>query len=113
MNRAAFNASRPGSLAALVTLGFDRSYQRDDDPGRYKVRCSQCEALVIQGVPTHEGGCPNRTRECAECGEVIPRTQRLCDSCADPQFEDEPADTEADTDDERCHCSGSDDAEVA
>jgi hypothetical protein len=44
---------------------------------------------------------------------VIPRTQRLCDSCANPQVDDEPAETAADTDEESDHCWESDDAEVA
>lgn len=25
----------------------------------YRVKCDQCEALVINGVPCHEQGCPN------------------------------------------------------
>lgn len=29
---------------------------------RYRVRCSQCEALVINGIPAHESGCPNIPR---------------------------------------------------
>ncbi len=37
--------------------GFDRSYVADD--GYVKVRCSQCEALVINNTACHEGGCPN------------------------------------------------------
>jgi hypothetical protein len=42
----------------LRRLGFDLSrYCRAD--GYYRVRCSQCEALVINGIPSHETGCPN------------------------------------------------------
>ena len=29
----------------------------------WEVRCSCCEALVINGVPTHETGCPNARRD--------------------------------------------------
>lgn len=45
----------------LRTLGFDRTtYNRSTDS--YRVRCSQCEALVINGTPCHETGCPNTRR---------------------------------------------------
>lgn len=37
-------------------LGFDKSYQR----GEYvHVGCSECVALVVNGVQCHETGCPN------------------------------------------------------
>ncbi len=45
------------TLEQLIELGFDRSYKRDDDT--IKCRCSQCEAMVINGTPIHETGCPN------------------------------------------------------
>lgn len=38
--------------------GFDR-VSVDNDEGTIGVRCSQCEVLVIQGMPTHETGCPH------------------------------------------------------
>jgi len=45
--------------------GFDRTtYDRSDRS--YRIRCSQCEAMCINGIPCHERGCPNwkrRTRE--------------------------------------------------
>ena len=42
----------------LRRQGFDRSnYNRET--GHWRVRCSQCQALVINGVPCHERGCPN------------------------------------------------------
>ena len=37
-------------------LGFD-STTCDDEYTR--IKCSQCEVLVIQGIATHEIGCPN------------------------------------------------------
>lgn len=47
-------------LTQVVRLGFDLS--RKD--GRYiRVRCSQCAACTINGVPAHERGCPNRPRK--------------------------------------------------
>lgn len=46
-------------LARVLKLGFDLSH-RD---GRYvRVRCSQCQAVVINGVACHERGCPNVPR---------------------------------------------------
>lgn len=47
------------TIAQLKKQGFDES-TRD---GKYnRVKCSQCEALVIMGTPTHERGCPNQPR---------------------------------------------------
>jgi len=42
--------------------------------------CRLCEMLRINGVPTHEIGCPEawrtKTRECKECGQkFIPKTR--------------------------------------
>ena len=49
---------RPNFLRRLRTLGFDLStYSRDT--GYYRPRCSQCSAIVINGVPCHETGCPH------------------------------------------------------
>jgi hypothetical protein len=42
----------------LLRKGFDKSYKTKQ--GGYKVVCSQCEAMVINGVACHEIGCPNR-----------------------------------------------------
>jgi hypothetical protein len=50
----------------LRDAGFDLSYyNRSGGPGNgyWKVRCSQCEALVINGMPTHETGCPNIVKD--------------------------------------------------
>jgi hypothetical protein len=48
-------------LDGLRKQGFDRSevvpFERS-----WRVRCSQCEALCINGIPTHERGCPNSRR---------------------------------------------------
>ena len=49
-------------LRVLQGRGFDKSaYNRST--GYYSVRCSQCSALVINGVPCHETGCPNKRKE--------------------------------------------------
>lgn len=45
----------------LRDKGFDQSkYDRSD--GTTRVGCSQCAAVVINGVPCHETGCPNESR---------------------------------------------------
>ena len=43
------------------TLGFDKA-TNVPFTARYRIRCSQCAALVINGVPCHETGCPNVPR---------------------------------------------------
>lgn len=39
--------------------GFDDTVTVHDS---VMIRCSQCDATVINGVATHEHGCPNRRR---------------------------------------------------
>ena len=51
-------------------LGFDRS-RHIPFSRQYAIRCSQCEALVINGTPTHEHGCPNQVHECRGCNAVV------------------------------------------
>jgi hypothetical protein len=46
-------------LQQLRDLGFDLS-RHIPFTKAHRVRCSQCEALVISGVATHESGCPNQ-----------------------------------------------------
>lgn len=43
----------------LKGLGFDLT-KYDRTTGYYDVKCSQCVAIVINGTPTHERGCPNK-----------------------------------------------------
>ena len=63
------------------TLGFDLSTHVPFTQ-QYRIRCSQCEALVINGVPTHEAGCPHVTHECHGCTERVPVGVRYCVQCA-------------------------------
>lgn len=54
-------------LAGLLDRGFDASYRLErDEYGRFtsavRVRCSQCDALVINGIACHETGCPHGRR---------------------------------------------------
>jgi len=65
----------------LEELGFSVKDRR--------VYCDSCQAVAIQGYPTHEFGCPNQKHECTECCTLIGRGYRLCESCANPEaFED-------------------------
>lgn len=68
----------------------------EDDTER--VRCNQCEALMINGLFCHETGCPNiharyndgdwiKTRECRECGCTVDAD----DQCCNAPFEEEDA----------------------
>jgi len=53
-------------LEDVLAQGFDRSrlsYDDDDTPDGVVVRCSQCEALVINGLACHEQRCPNDAPE--------------------------------------------------
>lgn len=75
------------SLDELVRLGFDESYSTEDT--YLKVKCGQCDALVINGVPCHETGCQNKGRECFECGCHIPAGES-CD-CMSPVFDEDEA----------------------
>jgi len=70
------------TLVALETQGFDRSHISCGTVGCViYVKCSQCEALVVCGVATHEHGCPNATHECRGCNAQIPIRQRYCEEC--------------------------------
>lgn len=51
-------------LEELHALGFDES--RYGSPGTVMLKCSQCEATFINGVPCHEHGCPNKKRNNAD-----------------------------------------------
>ena len=51
-------ARQANQLARLHLLGFDES-RYNPTSGGYQVKCSQCQALCINGVPCHEHRCPN------------------------------------------------------
>lgn len=67
------------NIEILRSLGFDRS--KHSGRGTYRVACSQCAAVVINSIPTHERGCPNATHECHGCNARIPLNQRYCENC--------------------------------
>jgi hypothetical protein len=70
-------ANRAKILTSLQAKGFDKSYYTKHTTG-VEVACSQCEALVICGVPCHERGCPNRPEYCSECGNPVPKGETCC-----------------------------------
>lgn len=81
-------------IQSLEDRGFDRSYQSREDNGQFsrsfRVGCSQCEALVINGIATHETGCPNGKRyECRECGQSY-RDREDAGACCASSWDDQP-----------------------
>jgi hypothetical protein len=65
-------------LESLELQGFDNSYISGQ---AIKVGCSQCQALCINGIATHENRCSNVVHECQGCGERVGRFQRYCADC--------------------------------
>lgn len=49
--------------------------------------CRSCEMLNINGIPTHETGCPDAwktyTRKCAWCGETFKPEEKHQDCCSE------------------------------
>lgn len=81
------------NLETLENLGFDDCCLTEEE-GTISVRCSQCEALVINGTPCHERGCPNRPAECRECGSMHrgrDAAAMCCAPCDDDDIEGVPA----------------------
>ena len=66
-------------LASLRAQGFDDSYNVPFTK-TYKVKCSQCDALAINGIPCHEQGCPNQKHECKGCNAVL-EYRGYCEDC--------------------------------
>lgn len=52
---------RKSTLQALRDLGFDQS-EHVPFQHLWRAKCSQCVAAVINGIPTHEHGCPNQPK---------------------------------------------------
>ena len=50
-----------GTGPTLRKWGFDQSYY-SRQAQRWVVKCSQCAAMIINGTPCHEQGCPNQGR---------------------------------------------------
>jgi len=60
------------------SLGFDLSTKSGRN---FNIRCSQCQSLVINGIPCHEQGCPNMTFECRGCSNRVTRRGAYCPDC--------------------------------
>ena len=78
-----------GLVEQLHSQGFDQSYhvisagyQPRQRVHSARVKCSQCEALVICGVPAHETGCPNTVYECKGCSGTVARAGAYCQECS-------------------------------
>ena len=54
--------SKMSKVERLRRMGFDRS-EHIPFTRTHHVRCSCCAALVINGTPCHENGCPNRVKD--------------------------------------------------
>jgi hypothetical protein len=72
-------SKRARLFAEVQAQGFDQSVISGSG---VRVRCSQCEALVINGVATHETRCPNARHECRGCMTAVPRGVRYCEDCS-------------------------------
>ncbi len=72
--------ARPNYLRSLRARGFDLA-EHVPFTRQYRIRCSQCAALVINGTACHETGCPNDTHECNGCNAIVPARVRYCEEC--------------------------------
>lgn len=65
---------------AKKVLAERRANKAIDRMTRVRVSCDQCVMLSINGVATHEHGCPNVKRskqgECKECGNAVPHGEQ-------------------------------------
>ena len=59
-------------LNTLRNRGFDKAYNIPFSK-HYRIACSQCEALSINGMACHETGCTNEVKDCRECGNPDPQ----------------------------------------
>lgn len=66
------------NLKQVKALGFDSSKRNGN---HISVRCSQCEAVVINGVACHERGCPHAVHECKGCNAQVSRYGAYCEDC--------------------------------
>jgi hypothetical protein len=69
------------TLEMLRARGFDRS-RHVPFTKTFRIGCSTCAALAINGVPCHERGCPNETFECKGCSATVARRGTYCEDCS-------------------------------
>ena len=67
-------------LAHVHAYGFDASTR--STTGGVHLRCSQCQALAINGIGTHEHGCPHAVHVCKGCNALVPVRVRYCAECS-------------------------------
>jgi hypothetical protein len=67
-------------LDEMFDAGFDLSTQKPFSKA-VSIGCSQCAALVINGFPCHETGCPNERHECKGCNATVERRNSYCSDC--------------------------------
>lgn len=65
-------------LAHWQSLGFDESRR---EGCAVRIRCSQCQPCLVNGIPLHERGCPHDTHECAGCNTRVPTKVKYCEDC--------------------------------
>jgi len=68
------------NLAELRARGFDRAAHVPFTRS-FRIACSQCAAVALNGGPTHESGCPNDTHECNGCNAIVPARVKYCEDC--------------------------------
>lgn len=68
------------AIYTYLLQGFDAT-EYDRRIRRYRVCCSQCQMMAINGTPTHEQGCPNAKHECKGCNKVISANVKYCEDC--------------------------------
>lgn len=90
------------TLDELHQHGFDASRLKHPMDLRIAPECSMCEAIVINGVPTHEHGCPNTPYHCRECGSLHPSRQLAAECCNEMyrEFDETDLALGAETDDQ-------------
>ena len=69
------------TLKQLKAKGFDLSTQDKHSIRHLNPRCSRCVVSVINGVPTHERGCPHIVHECRGCRGPVSRAGGYCADC--------------------------------
>lgn len=68
------------TIQRLLLFGFDQS-RHVPFTHSFRIDCSQCSALVINGVACHETGCPNARHECKGCNGIVSRNVTYCEDC--------------------------------
>lgn len=67
-------------LERLLAAGFDASFVEPTGKAAM-VRCTQCEAMTINGQACHERCCPNEVFECLGCNAPVERRGSYCGDC--------------------------------